>query len=341
MPRLAPLLLLLLLGAAHAAADEKPVPRPEPPAEQAADAVLEAVTAKEDAALKSLAENDDPDPCARGRRAARPGPACRRRRRLRRPHRRRPWERLPAYVTAQRGKEPDEVARRALEAANARARLGDWAGVRDLLRGVPGPLDSVPRIRAAYGLGLALKKVDGAAAAFADYLRSGTAAAELGWLTRAATILEEADADAVEAGNWRHLLQSSGAVLLVFEALALPTHAAEAELRVAVALRNLGKYDEALPAAEDARQRFARLEDHGGAGRSQYEIAVILRRGGSTRDAIEAYDRAAGIFEQTKDDASLGATLSGLGVSTPTWANTTVRSGCTIERSRSSARRAI
>ena len=53
--------LLLVLG--PAAADEKPATKPKPlTPEQAADKVLEAVSAKDEDALKALAEKDNPDP---------------------------------------------------------------------------------------------------------------------------------------------------------------------------------------------------------------------------------------------------------------------------------------
>ena len=69
------LVLLLLLGLTSATADEEPrkPARPLTP-EQAADAVLEAVKAKDNDALKALAEKDEPDPwfvadvlCSRGK----------------------------------------------------------------------------------------------------------------------------------------------------------------------------------------------------------------------------------------------------------------------------------
>ena len=55
-------LLLLLLGSTAALADEKKAPPKPFTDEQAADAVLAAVKAKDTDALKTLAEKDRPDP---------------------------------------------------------------------------------------------------------------------------------------------------------------------------------------------------------------------------------------------------------------------------------------
>ncbi len=62
----APLLLLLLALSAAAEDEKKGEPKKAPPkpltTEQAVDAVLAAVKAKDEAAIKALAEKDNPDP---------------------------------------------------------------------------------------------------------------------------------------------------------------------------------------------------------------------------------------------------------------------------------------
>ena len=63
MQRVALLALAVFLVVNPAAADEKPAEKPKPlTVPQARTKVLEAVAAKDEAALKALAAKDDPDP---------------------------------------------------------------------------------------------------------------------------------------------------------------------------------------------------------------------------------------------------------------------------------------
>ena len=136
-------LVLLTLAGGIARADEPPKPpgppagsapapvpaaKPAPPPtpEQAADTVLAAVKAKDDAVLKALALKDDPDPwlvadelIRRGEFDA-AGSFAKAAPRV-------DVERLPAYVASRRGK-PDDLARRAhLAGANAALQAGKIA----------------------------------------------------------------------------------------------------------------------------------------------------------------------------------------------------------------------
>ena len=119
------LVALSLLASGVAAAQDKPaapppVAAPAPPPKpqttaQAADAVLAAVAAKDDAGLKSLAAKDDPDPwvvadelCARSQfdAAGAFAKACAGK----------PFEKLPSFVVAERASPTDPALRKALAA---------------------------------------------------------------------------------------------------------------------------------------------------------------------------------------------------------------------------------
>ena len=105
--------LLLLLGTA--VAEEPKQPAKPMTAKEAADAVLEAVKAKDDKALKALAEKGSPDPwlvadalCYRGEHDAAGTFAI-----ASKPSRKRFVEKLPAYVDSMRKSTDDEGLRKA------------------------------------------------------------------------------------------------------------------------------------------------------------------------------------------------------------------------------------
>ena len=137
-----------------AAAPAKPPPTPTP--EQAADAVLAAVAAKDDAGLKALAAKDDPDPwlvadelIRRGQhdaaeRFAKAAP-------------RKAVETLPRYVATRRSDARPDPDRAHVETVE-RALL---AKAYEEALGLPSPasLETVSAIRVAYGQGTALQRL--------------------------------------------------------------------------------------------------------------------------------------------------------------------------------------
>lgn len=129
------LLCLLIAVAPAAAEDETKQPAKPPTPEQAADAVLTAVRAGDEAALKELAARDRPDPwlvadelCFRSEHDAAAAFA--------KAASRTAVEKLPAYVASRRGKEPQPATRTEAQAVGTDVLLGVNASETGLLEGL-------------------------------------------------------------------------------------------------------------------------------------------------------------------------------------------------------------
>lgn len=203
MRRSTSLLLCLLLLVGTAAADDKPAGRPSPlTPQQAADAVLEAVRAKDEAALKALAEKDDPDPWLvadeLGRRGehdaaeafarAAPRPAV---------------EKLPAYVNSRRDKEPDTRRRDLLADVQEKWKRGAWMELFAAFKKTEVPLDSVVTLRIHVLRGRAYRQMGFRKRVAPVYTAVGNAAYEMGWLEQASIACHEAGHAAANAAQWK------------------------------------------------------------------------------------------------------------------------------------------
>jgi tetratricopeptide (TPR) repeat protein len=172
------LVLLLALASTHAQDQESD---PDTPG-QAAEKVLGAIGAKDDAALKSLGERDEPDPwlvadelCRRGEyEAARAFAGT---------SPRATTVGLAEYVAGLVGKvdSPDE---RELHGRVERAlKAKDWSAILAAGEAELPALETVPRIRIAHGRGIAQLESGSLEAAEATFERVAAAAKRLGWIS--------------------------------------------------------------------------------------------------------------------------------------------------------------
>ena len=323
-------LLLLTLAGGIARADEPPKP-PGPPArpaaasvpvakpaapptpEQAADAVLAAAKAKDDAALKALAAKDAPDAwlvadelIRRGEFDAADAFA--------KAAPRADVETLPAYVASRRGKPDDAVRRARLAAANvALSAVKPDEALTALGAPEAGPIDDVVGVRLAMGRGISLGALGKFDAAEAVFVTAGDAAERLGWLARSDRALGEAGLSAFR--------RSAVAVArdLCRRRLALAERRGDAKGR-AVLLGFIGNFEYQFgdyAAALEAFERGLKIEEDLGD-----KVGAALTRGNiaSVYDVLGQYERAlatqAGVLsalEALGDRAGVAHALGNIG----------------------------
>ena len=192
-------LFLFLLAAGAARADEPATPAPPPTLEQASDAVLAAVKAKDDATLSTLAAKDDPDPwlvadelIRRGELDAADAFA--------RAAPRKDVEQLPPYVASRRGKPDDPARRKRLADLNA-ALAANQAVVALEVASVSVSAEDVTGIRIAGGRAIALRELERWKESAAAFLAAAGAAETAGWLSRASWSLRRACVTARTGGD--------------------------------------------------------------------------------------------------------------------------------------------
>ncbi len=258
--------LVLTLGTA--AADKR-----KPASVQGADEVLAAFERKDEKALKALAKKPSPDPWlvveelgARGAndaaaafaKAAPSGKAV---------------AKLSAYVDSQRGKKPDEEARRVFADMRAAGARRDPAAEIKLASGLAGPLDSVLRVRIVSAHGVALLRLRRLDEGAEVLTRAADGAVKLGWLQRAALVVHIAGSEAFKAGR-REL-----AVRMWTRRLALERELGDG-LKIAQALLN---------------------------------VCGLQHTMGEARKAVEGYAEVIRLTREFGDEAGLATALSNLG----------------------------
>ena len=270
--------------------------RPSTP-EEAADAVLAAVKAKDDAALKALAAKDDPDPwrvvdelIARGRLDAADAFA--------KAAPRADTAALPAYVAVQAAAADDVEARTALRTVNTVLARGDAAGVLALTV-ADGPLATVTTIRFRFARALALRQLRREAEAAAPLGEVAAAAESVGWLARSVFALHLRGWDAFVRGDvaaaraaWTHreALESrrgvpSGGALAASSLGSLEASVGAFDRAVELKTRAVALYEVAGDVVAAAHERIEVADAHGRAGR------VVLAR--------DLLDRVLGALEAT------------------------------------------
>jgi hypothetical protein len=211
-----PLLLLFLLSPASAEDEKKQEPKQAPPKpltdEQAADAVLAAVKAKDTEALKALAEKDNPDPwlvadllCYRGAHDAAEAFA--------KAAPRADTEKLPAYVAAWREREPDKAERELLVAMNAASQARQPAKIIEGTASLSPTLDTVIQVRLWSSRGMALWILRRREEGEAVLSSAADAALALGWLARASSLYGQASNCAFYGSDFPRALASSEQLL--------------------------------------------------------------------------------------------------------------------------------
>ncbi|MCC7136960.1 MAG: tetratricopeptide repeat protein [Planctomycetes bacterium] len=295
-----------------AAAPSKPAPPPAP--EQAADAVLAALAAKDDAALKALASRDEPDPwlvadelIRRGRHDdadafAKAAPRV-------------DVERLPEYVASRRGK-PDDAERRArLARANAALAAREFAPALDTLGAAEsGPIEDVVGVRLRMGRGLALAglvRVEDAAAAFFGV---GEAAEQLGWLLRARAAFNESGVVADRGGAPASALRAWERFLAVEERRGDRTWAALTMVNIGIDLYSLGDYAKALSIHARALAVSEESGDRQTAADALGNLGLVHQALGDYLKALRFEERALAAKEALGDRRGAAASLGTIGV---------------------------
>lgn len=312
--------LLFVSGGARVAAGDPPAapaapataPPPAKTPEQASDAVLAAIAAKDEAELRALASKDDPDPwlvadelIRRGQHdaagafaEASPRPDT---------------ERLPAYVASRRGQPDDAAGRERLASANAAIMRRDTsAGLAALGDGAAGPIRDVVGVRLAYGRGLLLATTPRHGEAVAAFVAAADAAERLGWLSRAVLAIVGAGsaarrgasfAPAMEAyERWRALADRRGDRINAARALSNigSLHAVRGDYR-----RAREVLEQALVALESAGDRYGSATVRG-------DLGSVLVDLGEPALARAAQERALAEFEALGDRAGVARVLGNL-----------------------------
>jgi tetratricopeptide (TPR) repeat protein len=219
--------------------------------EQAADAVLATLRAQDEAALQALAERDAPDPwfivdalCQRGEHGAAEAFA--------RTAPRRDTERLPAYVEARAGKPDDTVRRDALQAAHKAADLEDFARARSLLEEATEDDATVTGVQMHVLRGYLAMQTKRYEESRASYERAARACGALGWLRMQGSALHSAGNAATHAKNWRGTLVHRREAAALHRARGNRAREGRALHNAGIALRKLGRIDEAVASYEQA-----------------------------------------------------------------------------------------
>ena len=199
-------LVVVLILAATGAAQDKVKAKPDTD-KQAADKVLVAFKAKDEKALKALAEKDKPDPwlvadelCFRGKHDAAEEFA--------KAAPRKAVAKLPAYVDARRGKTDDAAARQALGAYMAARSKRDPQGSLAAVAGVAAT-DTVAGILVAWNRGVVLRHLRRFEESVIAFHGAADTAARLGWLTHEVNALLQGGHTAELRSNWATALKST------------------------------------------------------------------------------------------------------------------------------------
>lgn len=303
------LLLVLLLGTLPVFAEEDP-PKPLTTG-QAASEVLEAFEAKDDAALKALAEKDVPDPwlvvdelCFRGEHDAAEAFA--------KAAPRKTVERLPDYATSRRGKEPEETARRALAAMSA-ALARDPQAALAIADTVAGPATPVIRIRIAMRRGLALRALRRLAQSAAAFRRAAVAASELGWLRCAASAHSAAGRSARQDSDWRAALAAWAQCLALYEELGNRAAVAKTLGNIGNLHARLGAHVKALSFQERALALSEELGNRAGVAAALGNIGLIHCHLGAYPKALSHQERALTLMKELGNQAGVAITLGNIG----------------------------
>ncbi|MCC7137430.1 MAG: tetratricopeptide repeat protein, partial [Planctomycetes bacterium] len=290
----------------------KPTPPPTP--EQAADAVLAAVTAKDDAALKALASTDDPDPwlvadelIRRGQHDAADAFA--------KAASRVDVEKLPAYVASRRGKSDDPARRERLAKANAALSRREFTSALDALDpSEPGPVEDVVGVRLRMGRGFALAGLVRHEDAAADFFETGEAAERSGWLRRACAAFHEAGK--VACRGWVLAVARRGweRCLAVCELRGDEAWAATTLGNLGIVHFAVGDYAKALSHYERALARKESLGDRAGAAGTLGNIGAVHAAVGDYAKALACYERALAASEASGAAATTADILGNIGL---------------------------
>ncbi|MHC4549425.1 MAG: tetratricopeptide repeat protein [Planctomycetota bacterium] len=308
MHSLRTVLLVLSLAAPLAAQNQ---PQPDTP-EQAANKVLVAFKAKDEKALKALAEKDQPDPwlvadelCFRQAHDAAESFA--------KAAQRKDVEKLPAYVASQRGKAPNAAARKALIAAEQALGKKNGEGALATLERVHESAADVVSVRFRFARGgalYALRRFQESEQAFSD---AAEAAERLGWLVRAARALREAGKSAWYRADYGRALACWERHLAIEESRANGAG-------MGIALRNIGLVHEvrgawplALRCYEHALKLAKDAGDEETVAWALQSVGGVHRRRGDYATALQHFGRSLELARKRHDKETESFTLAHIG----------------------------
>ena len=280
--RLLGVLAICLLVVAGRAVAEEP---------SAAERVLAAFKAGDGDELKSLAASRASDPwlvadelCLRGELDAAEAFA----RAV--PHK--AVEGLPAYVVRVRSAGPRHEESQALAATNAALGKDDHTAALAAASEVQGALDSVVRMRLAYGRGLALAGLQRLVEAATAFRAAGEAARDVGWLTRAASAFRWAGQCSYYGGELQDAILAFQAAIALDTSLGEQGLAAKSLGNLGNAQLGLGDYTAALTAYEQARDAFRSLGDAAKAAGQLSNVGLVHQARGNYPTALTTLQHA-------------------------------------------------
>ena len=299
-------------------------PRPLTP-ERAADAVLAAVVAKDEAALRALAAKDDPDPwlvadelIRRGEfdvadAFARAAPRV-------------DTEALPGYVASRRGKPDDPARRERLSAVETAFLARDFARALAALGPLePDPVGDVVGVRLRTWLGNVLYGLGRSREAAAAYVAAGDAAERLGWLVMAGGEFWQSGLIEYGAEESAAAREAWTRCLAVCERRGDQRRVARTTGNLGSVHLRLGNYAEALSLFERSLRSREAMGDRVGTARSLVGLGAVHDARGDLAAALSYYDRALEEYEALEDKEGAALTLSNaanvhLGLGDPTTA---------------------
>ncbi len=279
----------------------------------AADAAARAFAARDLAALKSLAEKDDPDPwlvadelCFRGAfdvagAFAKAAP-------------RRATEELPAYVAASRGRASDANAREALLVANTALAAGKPEEALRALAPVPVEHGDVVSLRILAARGQALRSLNRLEESAQAFLAGARGALDAGWVGGAVSMLDEAGQSHYRRSDFRGALEVWTDCLRAARDLGDRHGEARTLGKMGNAHRNVGSYAQALELLESARKLQEDLGDRPGRASTLANIGRVHASLGLHALALEHLDRGLRLMEDLGDRFGAARALADIGV---------------------------
>ena len=280
--------------------------------DDAADAVVAAVTAEDQETLTELAERSTPDPWivadrlyARGAGDAAAAFAA--------VDSRADVKGIAAFVASRAGKKPNTAAREALAVANAALAAGELAQAVAALKDVDGGDDAIPAIRIAYGRGLALQNLGKFAESAPVLLGAGDLALKLGWYFRAANAFQQAGFSAYRGRDFRTAIAHWKRRIEVEKLRGADGGVAQTSQNIGLMHDKLGEYDAAIEAFTQALKISRAL------GRRAQESAALAMLGncygalGRPADALKQHAASLTINEELANEFGIARDLLNMG----------------------------
>ena len=307
------LLLLSLLPPAWA--EDKPAEKPPKPLtpEQAAERVLEAYEAKEDGALRALAEKDNPDPWLVADELIRRGghdaaevfanaaP-------------RKDVETLPAYLAGRRDKPSEAAAREILHALSGALATKDYDVVLQASAALADDLETVARISVHYQRGIAYRELRRYEEGAQVFLAAAEATKKLGWWRRTEQAYQGSAYCAWCRSDYRGFLRYSEHRLAIARARHHQDGMATAYRSMGLACARLGNYGKALTYQQRARDLYAEMDDSVGVATALLDLGGTSFSLGRYPDSLEYQATALALWRKVGHRIGESASLGNLGL---------------------------